>query len=122
MNCVEKVFSKKFENKNKKEAYLKACKWLATNIISKKELSEVVFEIKERKVVDGFCFVLILHVSLNELKLFEGHCTVCRTINSNFFQNNEACGTCRAKAYRYRIESKLKTRKGYTIEYLEGLK
>lgn len=122
MNCVERVFSKKFIHENKKEAYLSACKWLATNIISKRDLGEYSFEIKERKVVEEFCFVLTLYVSLDEQQLFEGHCNVCRTINNNFFQNNEACGLCRAKAYRYRIEDKLKSRKGYAIEHLEGLK
>lgn len=122
MNCVLEVFRKKFENENKKEAYLNACKWLASNIISKQDLGSFTFEIKEKKVIDGFCFVLILSASVNESELFEGHCTACKTINNNFFHDNEACSMCRAKAYRYRIENKLNVRKGYAIEHLGGLK
>ena len=38
-----KILDKKFKNENSKQAYLDACKWIAQNIVSKKEKYGITF-------------------------------------------------------------------------------
>ena len=115
MQYTERVFSKKIVGKNKKETYLKACKWLATNVISKKaELGNFTYSIDDDTDGNGQLptFKISIYVSLNEKELRERNCIICRQAHSTFFMNESCnCGSCNATAYQKRMDEMIKSKK-----------
>ena len=121
MFCSKRVLTKRFvsEDGNSKEAYLMACKWLAKNVISKKdEIGSYSYEITKDEKAENTTFVLTLYAVLDESEINKKNCEVCREAHELFYVNNECnCNSCREQAYRRRMEEKLNIK----AEYLKSV-
>lgn len=97
------VYQKKVHGDNYKDAYKKAVKWLATNIISNDELSnEVTYNIVKDKKRPSV--TIKFYSGLNEKELEEKHCRICKEMHASFFINQEVnCGWCNTKSYQNRM-------------------
>lgn len=114
----KEFFKKKFIAETMKAAYMNACKWYATNVLSKDELHNVQIEF-EKNVKGEFPTVVIhLFAVLNENELREKYCGLCKEYHSLFYMNqNYNCDRCEAKAYQKRTDEMLRVK----LEYYKGL-
>lgn len=109
----EKVLSKRFVGENFKQAYMKACKWLATNIIAHEdELGKMSYEIsKEVNESQLPTVVLIINAIMDESEARERNCIICREAHSAFFLNDACnCSSCNANAYTRRLDDMIKVK------------
>lgn len=109
MLIYEKQFYKRvFSGPTHKQAYKKATKWLAVNIISNDELKSVNVRFEKGRQQTGKILptiAIILSVGIEEKQHREKMCTVCKEVHSNFFMNEETnCGWCKAVAYQNRLD------------------
>lgn len=120
-----RLFSKRFENQDKKEAYMDACKWLATNIISKRsELCAMTFSIDPVKDAMPASFILTVYVSLDEPEVRERHCKVCKELTSLFYVKggvDNQCSNCKMLAYTQRMDELIHQKKVYYGVRLKGM-
>jgi uncharacterized paraquat-inducible protein A len=113
MLVSQKFYEKDFiDETSSKEAYLKACTWVAKNILaktSKVEASKVTWKIYN-VTKDLPTFRLELFVSYEEEEVSTQMCSVCKELHSSFFINeNFNCDRCNKEAYRKKINTKLTT-------------
>lgn len=127
MEFTKKIYSRVFIGKNRKDAYLKACKWYATNIIkNSNEFGELMHSIKEEKLEDGVPrYRLDVFVVLNEKDVRNVHCRICQESHSSFFLNKTVnCNSCSYKAYLNRLDNMIEEKRSNVNEkmkkYLEG--
>lgn len=106
----EKFFTKKFSDERSKDAYLKACKWLAKYVLSKESMqSNVEFSIEK---IDSSTFQLNLYVVLSEDELRQRHCQICKDTHSSFYISEQTnCEWCKLKAYHRRADEMLNIKK-----------
>lgn len=62
MYISEKVIEREFSGKNMKEAYLKCCKWVSTNIIAVNNSENITYSIQKKKTQDTYVVVLRVYV------------------------------------------------------------
>lgn len=117
MLISEKVLEKTFTAEKMKDAYLKACKWVSSNIIAINNFENVT--IKYVKQSEGVVKTVkvILYITTEEKEVFERTCNICRECSSLFYlaENKNKCANCAIEPYRKRELEKLKNIK-------EGLK
>ena len=117
MLISEKVLEKTFTAEKMKDAYLKACKWVSSNIIAINNFENVT--IKYVKQSEGVVKTVkvILYVTTEEKQVLERTCNICRECSSLFYlsENKNKCASCAIEPYRKREQEKLKNIK-------EGLK
>lgn len=110
-NLCKRILKKEFKNKNSKEAYLEACKWLANNVVSNDFVSSrTTYSIqKTRNEETGlYVYVLELFVKVDEKEIMNKHCAICKETHSSFFINEETnCNWCKIAAFDRRLESEL---------------
>ena len=124
MNVSTKFFEKRFSDFDSKDAYLKLCKWLAQNVISKEvEIGkEVTFGVFKVEGADFPTFKLELYCSLNETDLRNGFCERCKEFHKSFYINQEYnCNACKVMAYMDQVKLKLSSKRSYRKERLEYL-
>lgn len=114
----KEFFKKKFAADTMKKAYMNACKWYATTVLSKDELHNVQVEF-EKNVNEQFPTVTVrLFAVLSEDELRERHCKICREHHSVFYMNSTApCNKCEANAYQRRTDDMLHIK----LDYYRGL-
>lgn len=115
----QEFFKMSFKAESMKAAYMNACKWYATNVLSKDELHNVQVEF-EKKVNDEQFPTVVIHLFavLSEDELRERHCNICRELHSNFFMNQHYnCNRCETNAYQKRTNDMLKVK----IDFYKGL-
>ena len=114
----KEFFNIKFSADKMKDAYLKACKWYATNVLSKDELHEVQVEFEKGFDEQQYPTITIhLFVTLSEEELRERHCNICREFHSLFYINQQHnCNKCDVKAYQQRADETLNTKVNYYKE------
>lgn len=116
MNIVysKEFFKKKFSADTMKAAYMKACKWYATNVLSKDELHNVQIEFEKNAKGEFPTVVIHLFAVLSENELRERYCKLCRESHSLFYMNqNYNCNRCEAKAYQVRTDDMLRVKLEY---------
>lgn len=115
----KEFFEKKFVADTMKAAYMNACKWYATNVLSKDELHNVQVEF-EKKPDEQFPTVAIhLFAILNEEELRKRHCAICRETSSLFYMHNNAnCNKCEVNAYQRRTDEMLRVKVEYYRELI----
>ena len=116
MKYSQRLFRKQFTSEeSSKDAYMELCKWLAKNVISKKdEIGEMTFEINKVKA-DYPTFELTLYAMLDENDVNKLHCDACKEAHRLFYVGNEAkCDSCAVNAYRTRMKQRLNTKSQYT--------
>lgn len=115
---TEKFFKKVFKAETIKDAYMKAAKWYATNIISKVELQRNVM-VSFEKDKQFPVVTLYLYISIPEKEIRSKHCEVCHEVHSLFYINQTCnCSQCNLKGYENRIDEALKVKKQWAKETL----
>ena len=117
---TEEFASRKFIAKTMKEAYLKAAKWYASNVLAKDELRSV--QVEYEKVPDEQSPTVILHLycSLIEEEVRANHCTICKEAHKSFFISEETnCAWCKIKGYQNRMDQHIDIKKSYYKQLLE---
>lgn len=111
-------YKKVFVGATLKEAYMKAVKWYATNILTNKDFDNVQVSFikdKEEAKVTMICFA----VQDNEDEIFSHFCKCCREVHKSFFLNEEtACNRCSALSYQRRIEENINSKRAFYKEIL----
>lgn len=120
---VSQIFySRDFVNKDAKKAYLKACEWVAKNVLSKTskvEVSKVTWRISRVSSESLPTFKLELFVTYDESEVSDRMCSVCKELHASFFINEDFnCSRCNKEAYRKKIKSKLDIGSSYFKEQI----
>lgn len=115
----KEFFKKKFVADTMKTAYMNACKWYATNVLSKAELHNVQVEF-EKNVEEQFPTITIrLFAVLDEHELRERHCKICREVSELFYMRKEAnCNKCELGGYQRRMDEMIQVKIEYYRELL----
>lgn len=116
----KEFYKQKFIAATMKDAYLKACKWYATNVLSKNELHDIQVEFEKNQNEQFPSVTIHLFAVLDEEELQEKHCEICREFHHLFFINTQFnCNRCDTKAYQKRAEETLQTKISYYKEKLK---
>ena len=114
----KEFFNKKFIAETMKAAYMTACKWYATNVLSKDELHNVQVEFEKNDKEQLPTVTIHLYAVMNEEELRERHCKICREASNLFYMHsNVNCNKCEANAYQRRTDEMLRIK----IEYYREL-
>lgn len=113
-------FAKKnFMASDMKSAYMKAVKWVASNVISKDELQDVV--VKYEKDKQSSIVTVRLFTTISEKEIRERHCKICKESHAHFYiSENTNCDWCNCKAYQRRTDEMIKFKKQFCREKLGG--
>lgn len=117
--CYSKQFAQKtFKGTTTKDAYIKAVKWYASNVIARDELHEVQVEF-----VKGINQVTLkLYATMSEQAVRDRHCEMCRETHKSFFINEaNNCNVCNAGAYQRRLEQGMSAKHHYYKELFDKL-
>lgn len=121
LKYIEEYAKKIFSARTHKDAYVKAMKWVASNIIADTELQNSVISYEKKFDKETQLPVIIVHlsVSLEEKEHRDRNCRVCKEVHSSFFMNEETnCSWCKAVAYQNRLDEFIKNKKSYYKERL----
>ncbi len=124
MKIGTKYFDISFVADTAKEAYLKACKWLANYIINDKVLSESVYKfIKVREDAFETEFRLEVYCVVDSTDIQKRFCAVCKEFHSAFYVNfNYDCNKCNMSAFRDRLNEAIAVKKTYLKNNLKNKK
>lgn len=115
--CRE-FYKTKFKGKNMKDAYLRACKWYATNVLSKDELQNVYAEYE--KDTQSPTITIHLYATLTEELVKDEHCRICKDVSKSFLCGEETkCNECKLRGYHNRLEQKIETKSLYYRELID---
>jgi hypothetical protein len=126
MLYIEKFYSKDFRDKSSKEAYLKACKFVATNILSKGskvEVSKVTWDIirVDNQKGDLPTFRLSLYYKFDDTEFKKQTCNACKEFHKSFFINSDFnCSRCNKIGYEKNIQEKLLVASEYFKRVLDN--
>lgn len=114
----EDVYEISFSDKVSKQAYLKACKWLAQNVYSKDELSDYIsVQIKKNKERQLPTFTVKLFITVNERDLCRSYCDKCKQLHTLFYSVDKVnCETCKLNGYRKNLHDNVKN----MVEFWKG--
>lgn len=118
MEHATKFYSQKFSAATMKEAYMKACKWVATNILADDEISkDVVWKIIKSK--DLPTVELVLYGVVNDTEHVKSFCGSCQEFHKLFYINQQQnCNNCNMKAYRSQAVEKGRMKKSHKRKLL----
>lgn len=125
MLYIEKFYEREFKAKDSKEAYLKACKFVASNIVSKDskvEVTKVVWDVVriEDKEENLPTFRLTLYFKFDDTEFMQQTCNACKQFHKSFFINeNYNCSRCNKVGYESNIKNKLSIGASYFIKLLD---
>lgn len=106
-----------FKAKTNKEAYLKACKWVAKNVVGKEnEMRETFWKVEQE---DIGTYKLTLYCMLDYKDKERKFCEICQSYHKRFYYNEERdCSRCNLKAFKKRIDEGLTIKKAYRKELI----
>lgn len=117
----EEFFRKKFVSETMKDAYMKAAKWVASNVISKKYMHKVKVEYEKRDDKEMPTIIVHLFVELSTSEVSERHCTICQETHNKFFINENCnCAWCNCMAFAKRADQMIKVKSEYYKEQMKG--
>lgn len=115
----EEYLRKSFQGKDMKDAYLKACKWVSTNVISKDELARNTMVHYKKEECQLPTITVTLFAIINEAEVRKRHCKICKETHGLFFINENCnCSWCNSSAYQKRIDEVVKRKKEFCLEKL----
>lgn len=116
---TQRFYSSEFHGQTLKDAYLKACKWYSTNVLSKDELHNVQVEFEKSKDEQFPTVTIHLYAVLTEEELQAEHCRICKEFSSSFFIHETVdCSRCTMLGYQNRQKSKMAVKVAYYKECL----
>lgn len=119
MEYCAKFFEKEFTATESKKAYLKACKWVAVNVINKvTDIGETTWNItKVYEDEDKTTFKLTLYCTLGLEDEHKKFCENCKQMHSLFYVNEEYnCSRCNMITFYKRSKDRLEIKVGYRKE------
>lgn len=120
MKVISLVYEQEFKGKSYKDAYKKATKWVASNIIANN--IEVTWKITKVKFEPDTLYKvnLAIYVELDIEDHFVKRCNVCTSFHTKFYINQQMnCDKCNAKALLDTAKDKLKIKKQYIKEKIQ---
>lgn len=109
---------RKFTGATTKDAYMKAMKWYASNVIAKGRMHDVQVEIK--KIEDEPSVVIALYAILDEGEQRKNFCNVCKEVNKLFYiDKKKECSECSVKEYMDRLDQKMSIKTGLYKEIMK---
>ena len=113
----QEFFKKEFIGPTMKSAYLDAVKWIATNVISNEEFSDVSFMFEKSKKLPSV--TVHLFAVINESDIEINHCRICKESHSSFLESHSSffmndivdCSSCKTKVYQKRLNDSLNHKK-----------
>ena len=123
MKISKKYFEKLFKSPDPKEAYLKACKWLANNILNKNELNESYYNISKVEQSDDITvFKLELYCMLESTEVTNRFCNTCKESHRSFYRNSKPnCFSCNMITYKDRLTESINIKSSYRKQKIEFL-
>lgn len=114
---AEELLSKQFTGDDMKDAYMKAVKWYASNVLAKDELHNVCVEyVKDRQ---SPTVTIHLYVTIEEKEIRQTHCNICKEFHNSFFINEaENCNNCNVSGYQRRLSQKIKVKRDFYKDLL----
>lgn len=124
MICIKPFYEREFKAKKSKEAYLKACKFVASNIISassKVEVSKVTWDVVRVSNDDDLpTFRLTLYYKFDDTQFMKQTCEACKEFHKSFFINeNFNCNRCNKVGYEKNVDQKLMIGSEYLRKQLD---
>lgn len=124
MICIKPFYEREFKAKKSKDAYLKACKFVASNIISassKVEVSKVTWDVVRVSNDDDLpTFRLTLYYKFDDTQFMKQTCDACKEFHKSFFINeNYNCNRCNKVGYEKNVDQKLMIGSEYLRKQLD---
>ena len=119
MKAATIFFSKEFSASESKDAYLKACRWVANNVVSKTtDIGETFWKIEKVLSTESkTTFKLELYCTIDMKEETKKFCERCKSFHKSFFINeNYNCSRCYMMASSEGTKTKLKNKKQYRKE------
>ena len=114
------VYQKSFTGKTMKDAYLKACKWYASNVLSKDELHNIQVEYIKDNKKQLPTITARLFTSVEEAEIKATHCAICKETHASFFINENCnCAWCNTDAFERRIREQLNIKRTFIKNKIE---
>jgi hypothetical protein len=115
MKIVTKVWQETFEHNDSKEAYLKACKWVANNLLKiKVEVGELMWNINRIQEADLPTYKLEVFSAVDETEFKNSFCKRCQEFHKAFYLNQQFnCDNCNMTGYREQLAERLRIIKNY---------
>lgn len=112
-------FKKSFTADTMKNAYMKAAKWVASEIISDKDFINVHIQyVKEKEEIPTIT-VHLFSVQDGEKDVMSHHCECCREMHRSFFINEDTnCNRCSALGFQNRLEEKIAIKRDWYRDIL----
>lgn len=108
----EKIKEISFTDEISKQAYLKACKWLAKNVFGTGYSEYINVKITKKKKAKKPTFVVELFVSINEEEVKESYCSHCKKIQTLFYcVEKPDCKECKMQGYKKHLQTYIGTLK-----------
>lgn len=125
MLYIHKFYERDFKDEDSKAAYLKACKFVASNVISKGskvEVSKVTWNIQRvDDKGDLPTFRLELYYTFDDTQFMEQTCNACKEFHKSFFINQDYnCSRCNKVGYEKNVNQKLMIGAEYFRKLLEN--
>lgn len=115
----QQLAKKTFRGADQKDAYLKAAKWYASNILASEKFHDIMCEYI--KLNDGGV-TLVLWTTMSQSEIMDNHCQCCREMHHSFFINEDMhCDRCSAISFQKRLEWKMGIKLDYYKEILHKL-
>lgn len=116
----EKVYEKDFSDEISKKAYLEACKWLATYVYGRGNLSEyITVQIQKQQKKKKPTFRVTLFITINEKEVKESYCKKCQQLHTIFYCIDKPnCSECKITGYRKQLQEKVSGIKDMVKEIL----
>lgn len=115
----QQLAKKVFRGMDQKDAYMKAVKWYASNILASDKFHEIMVEYT--KLPDGG-ITMTMWSTMSQQEIMDDHCQCCREMHHSFFINEDThCDRCSAISFQKRLEWKMGIKLGYYKELLHKL-
>lgn len=125
MQYIQKFYERRFRADNAKDAYLRACKFVASNVISeasKVEASKVTWDVTRDKDEKGLpTFLLTLYYKFDDTEFMKQTCEACKQFHKSFFINEDFnCSRCNKVGYEKNVQQRLTTASEYFRKILDN--
>ena len=113
MLYIHEIYSRRFKAEGSKQAYLKACKFIASTVLSEKskvEASKIVWDVtKVEEDEDSLpTFLLTLYFKFDDTAFKDQTCKACKEFHKSFYINTDFnCSRCNKIGYEKNVQNKL---------------
>lgn len=119
MFYCQKIFEKEFISDCRKDAYMSACKWAASNIYSNPDFAEIITVSYKKIGINGIKLEVYLKSDMD--REYKSFCQKCVALHNIFYSTEKhKCNGCKADAFKKILENSLKVQGNFIHKILEG--